>query len=126
MPIFQGHWRALLLGAATGSLPAELPAPRPVHALGVVLAAEGYPEKVASGDAIHGLDADVANVIVHHAGTRREGDAVLTSGGRVLCVAAEGATLQEARDRAYARVETVHFRGGHHRTDIGARALRKR
>ena len=126
MPIYQGHWRSLLLGAATGSLPAELPAPRPVHALGVVIAAEGYPEKVASGDAIAGLEADVANVIVHHAGTRREGAAVLTSGGRVLCVAAEGPTLQEARDRAYARVATVTFRGGHYRTDIGARALPKR
>jgi len=123
MPIYEGHWRTLLMGAATGSLPAELPEPRSVHALGVVLAADGYPEKVVTGDAIDGLDANVDHVIVHHAGTREEAGKVLTSGGRVLCVAAEGATLEEARDRAYARVETVRFRGEHHRTDIGARAL---
>ena len=123
MPIYEGHWRTLLMGAATGSLPAELPEPRAVHALGVVLAADGYPEKVITGDAIDGLDANVDHVIVHHAGTREEAGKVLTSGGRVLCVAAEGATLEEARDRAYARVETVRFRGEHHRTDIGARAL---
>jgi phosphoribosylamine--glycine ligase len=125
MPIFRGHWRSLLLGAATGSLPAELPAPRPVHALGVVMAADGYPEKVTTGDAIEGLDAGAPEgVVVHHAGTRLVEGRVVTSGGRVLCVAAEGATLEEARDRAYARVATVRYRGEHHRSDIGARALR--
>ncbi len=127
MPIFRGHWRTLLLGAATGALPAELPAPRPVHALGVVMAAEGYPEKVTTGDAIDGLEDDAAGeAIVHHAGTRLHEGRVVTSGGRVLCVTAEGATLEEARDRAYARVATVRFRGEHHRSDIGARALVKR
>jgi phosphoribosylamine--glycine ligase len=127
MPIFRGHWRTLLLGAATGALPAELPAPRPVHALGVVMAAEGYPEKVTTGDAIEGLAGGPDDAaIVHHAGTRLHDGQVVTAGGRVLCVTAEGATLEEARDRAYARVATVRFRGEHHRSDIGARALVKR
>ena len=125
MPIFLGHWCELLLGAATGALPATLPAPRPVHALGVVLAAEGYPARVSTGDAIEGLDAGKSGheVLVHHAGTRLDGGRVVTSGGRVLCVTAEGESLEEARARAYARVETVRFRGEHHRTDVGARAL---
>ena len=122
MPIFQGHWRSLLFGAATGQLPAELPPQRCVHALGVILAADGYPENVVTGDLIDGLDAHEDHVVVHHAGTRRLPQGIATSGGRVLCVAAEGGTLEEARTRAYKRIESLHFRGQHHRTDIGARA----
>ena len=95
--------------------------------IGVVMAAEGYPEKVTTGDAIEGLAGGPDDAaIVHHAGTRLHDGQVVTAGGRVLCVTAEGATLEEARDRAYARVATVRFRGEHHRSDIGARALIKR
>ena len=93
-------------------------------ALGVVLAAEGYPGKPRAGDAIDGLEAAGDSTMIFHAGTRREGERVVTSGGRVLCVTATGADLRAAHDRAYAAVARVRFAGEHHRTDIGRRALR--
>jgi len=94
-------------------------------AICVVLAAEGYPEAPKTGSVITGADADFGpDVVVFHAGTRRAPDGVLTAaGGRVLNVCARGATLQQARDRAYAAVGKIDWPGGFHRTDIGWRAL---
>ncbi|MBS0383331.1 MAG: phosphoribosylamine--glycine ligase [Proteobacteria bacterium] len=97
--------------------------PRP--SLGVVIAAAGYPGQVQSGDVITGLDADSGpDVKVFHAGTKLDGDgSVVTAGGRVLCVSALGDDLAQARERAYAAVEHIHFDGAFCRHDIGHRAL---
>jgi len=93
-------------------------------ALGVVMAAGGYPVRYRKGDVISGLTADEAEGIkVFHAGTRIEEGQVVTSGGRVLCVAALGATVSEAQIRAYQRVEGIRWKDVYYRTDIGYRAV---
>jgi phosphoribosylamine--glycine ligase len=93
------------------------------HALVVVLAARGYPGDVARGEPI-GLPAvDDPRARLFHAGTRIEGGELVSDGGRVLNAAARGATLAEARDRAYALAAAVDWPGGFHRRDIGWRAL---
>ena len=86
----------------------------------VVLASEGYPDAYETGRAITGLEALDVDVEVFHAGTRRlDSGALVTSGGRVLNVVATGKTLIEARTKAYANVERIHFDGMHYRRDIG-------
>ncbi|HEY0231656.1 MAG TPA: phosphoribosylamine--glycine ligase [Dokdonella sp.] len=99
--------------------------PRP--ALGVVVAAEGYPGNVRSGDAISGLDAATdVDAKVFHAGTRLDDcGRVVTAGGRVLAVCALGEDIAAARERAYAVARTIHFDGAFYRRDIGHRALRR-
>ena len=94
-------------------------------ALGVVLAAGGYPEEPRTGDRIEGLPKPAAECRVFHAGTRLEGSALLTNGGRVLCVTALGDSVKLARGRAYEAVAAIRFDGMQFRTDIGQRALRK-
>ncbi|MGN6224044.1 phosphoribosylamine--glycine ligase [Pseudoxanthomonas sp.] len=92
--------------------------------LGVVMAAANYPETPKTGDAIHGLDADLGTAKVFHAGTRLgDGGGVLTSGGRVLCVAALGDSVGAAQRNAYAAVERIGWDGEFHRNDIGWRAI---
>jgi phosphoribosylamine--glycine ligase len=92
----------------------------------VVLAAEGYPEAPRTGDEIHGIeDAEATGATVFHAGTRREGNKVLTSGGRVLGVTAGGDTLQAAISNAYAAAEKIRFAGMQYRRDIGHRGLKR-
>ncbi len=93
-------------------------------ALGVVLAAGGYPDEPRKGDEITGLPAPADDCRVFHAGTKLEGGRVLTNGGRVLCVTALGDSLKRARKRAYAAAESIRFAGQQMRTDIGHRALR--
>ena len=95
------------------------------HALTVVTASRGYPGAYAKGTEIRGLDAleDEDDLLVFHAGTRREGDRLLATGGRVLNVTGLGATLQEARDRAYAAVARIDWPEAFCRHDIGWRAL---
>jgi phosphoribosylamine--glycine ligase len=93
-------------------------------ALGVVLAAQGYPGAIKTGDVIHGLDTDLGrDVKVFHSGTRSFGDDALSSGGRVLTVCALGADVAQARQHAYAAVDRIHFDGGFCRRDIAYRAL---
>jgi phosphoribosylamine--glycine ligase len=94
-------------------------------ALGVVVAAEGYPEKPRRGDPIEALPADAADCIVFHAGTRLQQGRLVTDGGRVLCVTALGENVRAARRRAYDAVEQVRFAGRQFRTDIGQRALQR-
>jgi phosphoribosylamine--glycine ligase len=94
-------------------------------ALGVVLAAHGYPGEPRQGDRIDGLPAPAPDCRVFHAGTRAQGRGVVTSGGRVLCVTALGDNLRAARSRAYEAVESIRFDGMQYRKDIGHRALRK-
>ncbi|MGB1220143.1 MAG: phosphoribosylamine--glycine ligase [Alcanivoracaceae bacterium] len=96
--------------------------PRP--ALGVVMAAGGYPEDYRKGDAISGLDeADDDNTKVFHAGTRLDDGNVVTAGGRVLCVTALGDSVGEAQARAYRGVDRISWSGCFARRDIGYRAI---
>lgn len=98
----------------------------PAHSLVVVMAAQGYPGAYARGTEIRGIEraAQTPGVQVFHAGTaRREDGALVAAGGRVLGIAATGATLAEARDAAYAAVDVIDWPGGFCRRDIGWRAL---
>ncbi len=99
--------------------------PRP--ALGVVMAAYGYPGRVRRGDVIEGLDAEPgAQAKLFHAGTVLDADGkVITAGGRVLTACGIGADLAAARESAYAAVDAVHFDGAFWRRDIGHRALHR-
>ncbi len=95
-------------------------------ALGVVMAAEGYPDSVRKGDVIEGLDGlDGDGIKVFHAGTALRDDQVVTAGGRVLCVCALGDDLRQARDRAYQAASRIHWPGAFYRQDIGHRALNR-
>ncbi|KKW69009.1 phosphoribosylamine--glycine ligase [Lampropedia cohaerens] len=93
-------------------------------ALGVVMAAHGYPESPRKGDVIHDLPPDSDDAMVFHAGTVQDGDAIKTSGGRVLCVTALGDNVKQAQQRAYEVASKVHFDGEQYRKDIGYRAIR--
>jgi phosphoribosylamine--glycine ligase len=95
----------------------------PRVALGVVLAAAGYPLHPRKGDAITGLPADAADRMVFHAGTASAGGEVQVSGGRVLCVTALADTVAGARQSAYEVVDAIRFNGMQCRRDIGYRAL---
>ncbi|AWF79762.1 phosphoribosylamine--glycine ligase [Microbulbifer sp. A4B17] len=98
--------------------------PRP--ALGVVLAAHGYPGSYRKGDAISGLDkADSDNAKVFHAGTALDGERVVTNGGRVLCATAMGDTVAEAQENAYESARAIYWDGVFFRKDIGYRAVER-
>lgn len=94
-------------------------------ALGVVLAAGGYPGEYARGATIEGLAAVVPDTYVFHAGTRQEGQHCVTNGGRVLCVVGLGETVTQAQARAYARVAGITWDGMFCRKDIGYRAVER-
>ncbi|MEK9524444.1 phosphoribosylamine--glycine ligase [Streptomyces sp. NPDC087908] len=117
----------VLLNAANGTLDDQAP----LHwsddaAVTVVVASHNYPETPRTGDPIEGLDEvaekDAPHAYVLHAGTRRDGDAVVSAGGRVLSVTATGTDLAQARERAYAAVGRIRLDGSQHRTDIARKA----
>jgi phosphoribosylamine--glycine ligase len=89
----------------------------------VVMASGGYPGNYEVGKPITGLDKVPDDVLVFHAGTKRDGNQIVTAGGRVISVTGIGPDLQSALDRAYAGVHAIHFEGAHYRTDIGTKAL---
>jgi phosphoribosylamine--glycine ligase len=89
----------------------------------VVLASEGYPESSSSGDEITGLENIPAGVYVYHAATEERDGRFYTAGGRVLNVVGTGPSVIEARARAYAAVEQIHFDGKQYRTDIALEAI---
>jgi phosphoribosylamine--glycine ligase len=123
--VLDGDLAQALLGAATGRLDPGAVRTAEEHALCVVLAAEGYPGAPLTGDLIQGLDEAEAipGVEIYHAGTRLDGDRILTAGGRVLGVTARGASLREAHERAYRAAELIRYPGKQMRRDIGHRAL---
>ena len=92
-------------------------------ALGVVLAAGGYPDSYHSGDVIDSLPENTEDMHIFHAGTAKQGNNQVTSGGRVLCVTALGDSVTEAQQRAYETVKKVHWDNVYYRTDIGHRAI---
>ena len=97
-------------------------------ALGVVMAAHGYPLAPRKGDVVSGLphltDDPAVDVMVFHAGTTRQGQDTVTSGGRVLCVTALGSTVKGAQQRAYEVAQGITFAGAHMRKDIGHKAIK--
>ncbi|KAA3654910.1 MAG: phosphoribosylamine--glycine ligase [Proteobacteria bacterium] len=94
-------------------------------ALGVVLAAEGYPANPRKGDVITGLPEESEDAHVFHAGTVLDGDKLLTSGGRVLCVTALSDNVRTAQSRAYDIADRIDFAGKQYRRDIGHRAIKR-
>ncbi|MEU0372980.1 phosphoribosylamine--glycine ligase [Streptomyces sp. NPDC006283] len=118
---------SVLLNAAKGTLDIEPPLKwRDDAAVTVVVASHNYPGTPRTGDPIEGLDAvnaeDAPHAYVLHAGTKRDGDAVVSAGGRVLSVTATGKDLVEARERAYRAVGRIRLDGSQHRTDIARKA----
>ncbi len=93
-------------------------------ALGVVMAAHGYPLHPRKGDVVHGLPQPAEDAVVFHAGTQKHDGSTITSGGRVLCVTALGSTVKAAQQRAYEVVRGIGFDGAQYRKDIGYRAIR--
>ena len=90
----------------------------------VIMASGGYPKSYPKGIEINGLtDGQLDGVTVYHAGTKRDGDKLVTSGGRVLGVTALGASIEDALAKSYAGVEKIKFDGAHYRKDIGQKAL---
>ena len=94
-------------------------------ALGVVMAAAGYPESPRKGDAITGLPAEAEDAVVFHAGTSNEDGTLRVNGGRVLCVTALGDSARLAQQRAYDALQGIHFDGAQYRRDIGHRAIKR-
>jgi phosphoribosylamine---glycine ligase len=114
-----------LLHATDGTLDqVELQWDRRV-ALGVVVAAAGYPMKPRRGDAIHGLPPPAEDLRVFHAGTAIKDGQLVTHGGRVLCVTALGEKVKTAQQRAYDALKSIRIDGAQYRHDIGHRAIRK-
>ena len=93
-------------------------------ALGVVMAASGYPMHPRKGDAITGLPADSLDAMVFHAGTTAQDGQTVTSGGRVLCVTALADSVKQAQQKAYELAQGIHFDGMQYRRDIGYRAIK--
>ena len=125
MPRLGAQALDLLLACAEGRLAGYRVTWADDHALTVVMAANGYPGSYDKGSVIGGLATlpDDSFHMTFHAGTRAEAGKIVASGGRVLNVTARGATLSEARNRAYAMVDQIDWSGGFYRTDIGWRVL---
>ena len=126
MPRIEGDFAALLQAVATG---ADFAAPSlsPTHSMAVILAASGYPGTPRKGGAIANLDAAQAmdGVTIFHAGTARDGDQLVASGGRILAVTALGEDLRDAATRVYRAIAAIDFPDGFHRRDIGWRELER-
>jgi len=120
----KSDWGEALMAAARGSLTQDALAWSPYAATCVVLASGGYPDVFETGKEISGLDS-LCDAVAFHAGTKKEGDRIVTAGGRVLGVTALGADLKQSIDRAYAAVEGIHFEGMRYRKDIGAKGLKR-
>lgn len=120
----RSDWGEVLMGAAKGSLSVDSLDWSLDPATCVVLASGGYPGTFEAGRRITGYES-VTGATVFHAGTKWDGNDLVTAGGRVLGVTAQGPDLQSSIDAAYAAVSQIHFDGMHYRKDIGYRGLRR-
>jgi len=120
LPLLKTDLLSLIEGAIEGKLPERIEWEEG-YAVCVVLASSGYPGKYEKGKEIKIEEWDG---IIFHAGTKREGEKLLTSGGRVLNVVGKGKTLKEAKEKAYEGVKHIHFDGMFYRKDIGDKGLR--
>jgi phosphoribosylamine--glycine ligase len=111
--------------AIDGALDRIEPQWDPRAALGVVLAAKGYPDAPAKGDAIEGIPEPAEDCVVFHSGTALKNGRLVTDGGRVLCVTALGDSVRTAKERAYEAARTIQFPGKQMRSDIGDRAINR-
>jgi phosphoribosylamine--glycine ligase len=130
LPLLERPLSSLLFDAAHGRLPSSPQALKPSSprmAVGVVLAAHGYPGDARTGDAIHGLDdlaRECPEALVFHAGVKVRDAQLVTAGGRVMTVVARAASYERAIAGAYDAVSKVTFAGMQFRRDIGRKALR--
>ena len=124
----ESDWGEVLMAAARGSLGSAVNSDRldwsPNPATCVVMAAGGYPGAFENGKKITGI-GDVRDAVVFHAGVKRNGEDLVSAGGRVLGVTASGATLEASIDAAYAAAAKIHFDGMHYRKDIGGKGLKR-
>lgn len=126
LPLLDGDLAETLRQCAEGRLELDSLAVKPGAAVCVVLAAEGYPERPRSGDAISGIaGAEAMGALVFHAGTALRDGRLVTSGGRVLSVVATGRELADAASTAYAAVEMIVFPGKQFRHDIALRPVKQ-
>jgi phosphoribosylamine--glycine ligase len=125
MNTIDGDLYAALEAAACGALDPAVITQSSSHAVCVVLAAAGYPDAPRKGDVVSGIERaeQEPGVRVYHAGTKGDGGATLTAGGRVLGVTAKGDSLAQAHERAYRAAGMIHFEGMQYRRDIASRAL---
>lgn len=121
LPLLESDLLDIALACTEGKLDTSEVSWKEGAAACVVLASGGYPGAYQSGYPITGLEKDYPNTFVFHAGTKRDDGQIVTAGGRVLCVSGWGASINEALDAAYARIQTIHFEGMHYRKDIGWR-----
>jgi phosphoribosylamine--glycine ligase len=125
LPMIEDDLGPMLAASAAGSLGATIVRTRPEPHVGVVLASGGYPDRYETGKPIAGLEQaeTLPDVHVFHSGTAKQGQAIVSAGGRVLTVVGAGAGYRQAIDRAYEAVDRISFEGLHVRRDIGAKAL---
>ena len=120
----ESDWGEVLMAAARGALDCDQLNWTPDPATCIVMASGGYPGSFETGKEITGINT-IEDAVVFEAATKREGDRVLTNGGRVLGVTARGTDLKASIDKAYRAVNQIHFEGMHYRRDIGAKGLRR-
>ncbi|MEX1274491.1 MAG: phosphoribosylamine--glycine ligase [Bacteroidota bacterium] len=129
IPLIQGDLADLFLSVARGKLDPATVGRHPASAVCVVMASRGYPDDYETGAVVRGLDSFKAEdgIMVFHAGTKKEGEEILTSGGRVLGVTAIGYDhdLQGTIRNAYTAVSKIAFDGAYYRSDIGQKALKR-
>ena len=128
LPLLDGDLAEIMLACAQGTLRPEMVKWSNRAAVCVVMASGGYPGSYAKNIAITGLQeaGKLQDVVVFHAGTKAANGQVVTSGGRVLGVTAVGDNIADAKEKAYAAVDRIHFENAHYRTDIAWRALRRK
>lgn len=124
LPLLDGDLVEVIEACVEGRLAEWKPRWKNASAVSVALASEGYPGKVAPGKVITGLENVPACIYTFHAGTRLDGERVVTDGGRVLNITAVGDDLQQAVTAVYDAVQVVHFEGMQYRRDIAYRALK--
>jgi phosphoribosylamine--glycine ligase len=123
LPRIESDFLELLFAAATGTLASQPMKTSEDFAVTVFMVSGGYPGDYQKGFPISGLEGN-ANAIIFHAGTRREGDEIITDGGRVLAVTARASTLSETREKVYKALSAIRWEGVYYRQDIGLDLMR--